>query len=44
MQASQRATWNHALAFAIQQANERNQPLLVVFGITSRFPEANARH
>jgi deoxyribodipyrimidine photo-lyase len=44
MQASQRATWNHALAFAIQQANERNQPLLVLFGITSRFPEANARH
>ncbi len=44
MQASQRATWNHALAFAIQQANERREPLLVLFGITSRFPEANARH
>ena len=44
MQASQRATWNHALEFAIQQANERQEPLLVFFGITNRFPEANARH
>ncbi len=44
MQASQRATWNHALAFAIQQANERHEPLLVLFGITNRFPEANVRH
>jgi len=44
MQASQRATWNHALAFAIQQANERHELLLVLFGITNRFPEANARH
>jgi len=44
MQASQRARWNHALAFAIQQANERHEPLLVLFGITNRFPEANARH
>ncbi|MGD8757917.1 MAG: deoxyribodipyrimidine photo-lyase [Deltaproteobacteria bacterium] len=44
MQASQRARWNHALALAIQQANERHEPLLVLFGITDRFPEANARH
>ncbi|HID28732.1 MAG TPA: deoxyribodipyrimidine photo-lyase [Desulfobacterales bacterium] len=44
MQASQRATWNHALEFAIQQANERHERLLVLFGITNRFPEANARH
>jgi deoxyribodipyrimidine photo-lyase len=44
MQASQRAKWNHALALAIQQANERHEPLLVLFGITDRFPEANARH
>ena len=44
MQASQRATWNHALEFAIQQANERHEPLLVLFGITNRFPDANARH
>ena len=44
MQASQRAKWNHALEFAIQQANERHEPLLVLFGITNRFPEANARH
>jgi len=44
MQASQRATWNHALALAIQQANERHEPLLVLFGITNRFPDANVRH
>jgi deoxyribodipyrimidine photo-lyase len=44
MQASQRVAWNHALEFAVQQANERHEPLLVFFGITNRFPEANARH
>lgn len=44
MQASQRAEWNHALEYAIDQANARAKPLLVFFGITDRFPEANARH
>jgi len=44
MQASQRARWNHALALAIKKANERHEPLLVLFGITDRFPEANARN
>jgi len=44
MQASQREAYNHALEYAIQQGNERNQPIVVVFGITDRFPEANARH
>jgi deoxyribodipyrimidine photo-lyase len=44
MQASQRAAWNHALEFAVQQANERHESLLVLFGITNRFPEANTRH
>lgn len=44
MQASQRAECNHALEYAIIKANELRQPLLVFFGITDRFPEANERH
>ncbi|NSW75177.1 MAG: deoxyribodipyrimidine photo-lyase [Candidatus Atribacteria bacterium] len=44
MQAAQRAEWNHALEYAIQKANELQKPLLVLFSLTDRFPEANARH
>ena len=44
MQASQRTEYNHALEFAITQANERKQPLFVYFGLTDSFPEANERH
>src|SRR5512136_1857901 len=44
MQASQRAEFNHALEFAIGQANERRLPLIVYFGLTAAFPEANERH
>ena len=44
MQQSQRTTYNHALEYAIQKANEKNKPLLVYFGITDQFPEANLRH
>ena len=44
MQQSQRATWNHALEYAIRAANERGVPLVVAFGITRRFPEARKRH
>ena len=44
MQASQRTEYNHALEFAINEANERKQPLIVCFGITDKFPEANERH
>jgi len=44
MQASQRSECNHALEFAIRQANELNQPVVVYFGITDRYPEANQRH
>ncbi len=43
MQRAQRARMNHALEFAIREANEHNLPLLAVFGITQRFPEANTR-
>jgi deoxyribodipyrimidine photo-lyase len=44
MQASQRAEYNHALEYAILKANELRQPLIVFFGITNQFPEANERH
>ncbi len=44
MQASQRAECNHALEFAVLKANELRQPLIVFFGITDQFPEANERH
>lgn len=44
MQASQRVEYNHALEYAILKANELRQPLLVFFGITDHFPEANERH
>ena len=44
MQASQRAEYNHALEYAILKANEIYQPVLVFFGITENFPEANERH
>jgi len=44
MQASQRTEYNHALEFAIDKANELKQPLLVFFGLTDNFPEANLRH
>lgn len=44
MQASQRAECNQALEFAVKQANQREQPLIVYFGLTDAFPEANARH
>ena len=44
MQQSQRAAYNHALEYAADRANELALPLLVVFGLTGRFPEANERH
>jgi len=44
MQASQRSECNHALEFAVRQANELNQPVIVYFGLTDRYPEANQRH
>jgi deoxyribodipyrimidine photo-lyase len=43
-QQAPRARCNHALEFAIQEANARSLPVLAVFGVTDRYPEANARH
>jgi deoxyribodipyrimidine photo-lyase len=44
MQASQRAEQNHALEYAVRRANDLDQRLLVVFGLTDDYPEANLRH
>ncbi len=44
MQQSQRALCNHALEFAAERANELSLPLLVAFGLTDGYPEANLRH
>ena len=44
MQQAQRATWNHALEYAIRTANDRSLPIVVGFGLTEAYPEANERH
>lgn len=44
MQQAQRAEWNHALEFAIMQANALALPLTVCFALTDDYPEANERH
>ena len=44
MQAAQRSEYNHALEYAIRNANELKLPVLVFFGITDNFPQANLRH
>ncbi|MGC9517675.1 MAG: deoxyribodipyrimidine photo-lyase [Methanomicrobiales archaeon] len=44
MQSSQREQYNHALEHSIELSNRLNLPLIVYFGLTSDFPEANRRH
>ncbi|MBN1844428.1 MAG: deoxyribodipyrimidine photo-lyase [Sedimentisphaerales bacterium] len=44
MQSAQRAEYNHALEYAIGQANRCARPLLVFFGLTDDYPGANERH
>ena len=44
MQATQRAEHNQALEYAIGKANRLDKPLIVYFGITNKYPEANLRH
>jgi len=44
MQQAQRINGNHALARAIDRANEAHLPVRVVFVLFAGFPEANARH
>jgi len=44
MQQSQRAAFNHALEYAVRRANQRDQGLIVGFGLTDAYPGANERH
>ncbi len=44
MQSSARSEHNHALEYAVQKANELERRLLVAFGLTDDYPEANLRH
>ncbi len=44
MQQSQRVHYNHALLHAIDHANQFDQPLVVFFGLTPSYPDANERH
>ncbi|MEX1297357.1 MAG: deoxyribodipyrimidine photo-lyase, partial [Desulfotignum sp.] len=44
MQQSQRAAWNHALEFSVDQANRLGLPLVTGFGLTDDYPYANLRH
>lgn len=44
MQQSQRAEYNHALEYAVHQANKLNQGVCVIFGLMDDYPEANLRH
>ncbi len=44
MQAAQRAECNHALEYAIERANGLALPVVVFFGLTAKYPEANERH
>jgi deoxyribodipyrimidine photo-lyase len=44
MQQAQRAACNHALEHAVRTADELGLPVLAVFGLTQRFPNANVRH
>lgn len=44
MQRSQRAGFNHALEYAVGQAVQLRQPLLVGFGLMPAYPGASSRH
>jgi deoxyribodipyrimidine photo-lyase len=44
MQQSQRAAFNPALEYAVAQANDLGLPVVVGFGLTDAYPDANLRH
>lgn len=44
MQQAQRAHDNHALEWALREANARSLPLAVVFVLTPGYPQASRRH
>jgi deoxyribodipyrimidine photo-lyase len=41
---SQRTRCNHALEYAVRQANDLRLPVLVCYGLAEKIPETNARH
>ena len=44
MQASQREPFNPALEYAVRAGRRLGLPVVVAFGLTAGYPEANARH
>ncbi len=44
MHLSQRVHYNHSLVYAADVADKLKLPLLVFFGLTDNYPEANQRH
>ncbi|CCU79472.1 Deoxyribodipyrimidine photolyase, type II [Halanaerobium saccharolyticum subsp. saccharolyticum DSM 6643] len=44
MQSSQRLEYNQALGYAVEKANQLNQPLLIFFLINPNYPEAEYGH
>ena len=44
MQQAQRTELNHALEHAVHEGNARGQPVVVGFGLTSAFPDAQSAH
>ena len=44
MQQSQRADFNHALEYAVREANRLGQGVVVAFSLMDDYPEANLRH
>lgn len=44
MQSSQRLEYNQALGYAVERANQLNQPLLIFFLLNADFPEAESGH
>ncbi|NND59924.1 MAG: deoxyribodipyrimidine photo-lyase [Gammaproteobacteria bacterium] len=44
MQQSQRVAYNHALEYAVRAARKRDQGVVVCFGVTDDYPDANLRH
>ncbi|MBD3242524.1 MAG: deoxyribodipyrimidine photolyase [Chitinivibrionales bacterium] len=44
MQHAQRVRCNHALTYAIDHADDLRLPVVVCFGLTAHFPDANSRH
>lgn len=44
MEASQRVDYNHALAYAIDVANNLNKPVIVVFNLTDKYKHSNQRY